>query len=228
MPDPGDIYRRLKVLAVIFQDWRVLPAYHRPVATRRKTLVEDPEDAVLSPYWNVRAQLAHAPSTEPAFLELLASDPTPAVRQAVACNPSSNASILERLAREADEIGKHAATVLRRRVGLHPNTSLEVLMMLAERGETSVMMAVGRNPNLTEDIAAVIVRSGDRHGIFCVATNPSLSDSAKRELGVEALPSIALGLGVAQAIQKFECWASTTPPNLVLRQLVKRGGAQAS
>ncbi|HEV2361370.1 MAG TPA: hypothetical protein VGS21_06695 [Acidimicrobiales bacterium] len=183
--------------------------------------LDDPQAAVVNPNWPIRAQLAQYEGTAVNYLEQLASDPIPAVRQAIALNPNCPPELLSRLAVEAEEVGRNGGTVLKRRVALHPNVPEATLVELATSDDTSILMAVGRNPKLTVEMAKNLVSTGNRHAILCVATNPNLSDATKRSVGVEPLPPIAASAGLDRAVRHFESWANETPWNLRTRTLFK-------
>lgn len=196
-------------------------AAKRPISTRRKVLFEGPDEAVESSCWNVRAQLAQTEETPAAYLEQLASDPVPAVRQAIALNPNCPPALLTRLVNEAEEVGRSGGDVLKRRVALHPNVPESTLVELASSDDTSILMAVGRNPRLTDDIAQNLIATGNSHAIVCVATNSALNDATKRRLGVEPLPQVHIAVGVERAVRHFDSWANEQPWNLRTRQLVR-------
>jgi hypothetical protein len=193
----------------------------RPIDTRRSVLVEGLDDAVESPCWNVRAQLAQTEETPVEYLEELASDPVPAVRQAIALNPNCPPELLERLFNEAEEVGRSGGHVLKRRVALHPNVPEPTLVELARSDDTSILMAVGRNPRLTPEMAKNLIATGNAHAILSVATNSALSDTVKQSLGVEQLPKTDFAVGVERAVRHFDSWANEQPWNLRTRQLVR-------
>lgn len=204
------------------EDWRYFQiAAIRPIDTRRKVLFEGPDEAVESPCWNVRAQLAQTDETPIEYLEQLASDPVPAVRQAIALNPNCPPELLARLVDEAGEVGRSGGDVLKRRVALHPNVPESTLVGLASSEDTSILMAVGRNPRLTDEMAMNLIATGNDHAILCVATNSALGDAAKRRLGVEPLPRVDFAIGVERAVRHFDSWANEQPWNLRTRQLVR-------
>jgi hypothetical protein len=196
-------------------------AAKRPINTRRKVLFEGPDEAVESSCWNVRAQLAQTEETPPAYLEQLASDPVPAVRQAIALNPNCPPELLARLVNEAAEVGRSGGDVLKRRVALHPNVPESTLVELAASDDSSILIAVGRNPRLTDGVAESLIATGNGHAILSVATNSALSDAAKRRLGVQPLPQADFAVGVQRAVRHFDSWANEQPWNLRTRQLVR-------
>jgi len=122
-----------------------------------------------------RAQMAADERSKPLTLQLLARDEDGIVRQWVADNPNTPASIIERLAGDEDR-------EVRLGVAWNPNTPVNILKRLAEDEKWWVRRGVASNPNTPASLLEQLAGDEDWQVRGEVARNSNTPASSLKRL----------------------------------------------
>lgn len=98
------------------------------------------------------------------WLVRLSTDPSPSVRQAVICHPSTSISVLQEMVTQGDLLKSDVDDFVLQQLAQRADLPLELFIQVCNRGSRRVRRALVRNPNTPSEILDLMVK--DTYELF--------------------------------------------------------------